>query len=192
VASDIFAARLTGPRERSETPQGLPPARRWGMQRLMQSRGSPATALVRLAVGWIFLSEGIQKFLFPELLGAGRFARIGIPAPEVMGPFVGAVEVACGALVLVGFLTRPAALVLFINISVAIISTKVPILLGHGFWTFQLPKVGRYGFWGMASESRTDLAMLCGTLFLALSGAGPLSLDRLLSPRRSAGAGRTG
>jgi len=139
--------------------------------------------LVRLAVGSIFLSEGIQKFLFPDLLGAGRFARIGIPAPEILGPFVGAVEILCGVLVLAGLLTRLAALVLFVNISVALVSTKVPILLGREFLVFHLPKVARYGFWGMASEARTDLAMLLGTLFLAIAGAGPLSLDRAFSAR---------
>ena len=37
----------------------------------------------------VFLPEGIQKLAFPEVLGAGRFAKIGIPYPEVMGPFVG-------------------------------------------------------------------------------------------------------
>jgi putative oxidoreductase len=42
---------------------------------------------VRLAVALIFLPEGVQKLLYPELLGSGRFARIGIPAPDVMGPF---------------------------------------------------------------------------------------------------------
>jgi putative oxidoreductase len=48
---------------------------------------------VRLVVGGVFLSEGIQKFLYPEALGVGRFTEIGIPAPEVMAPFVGIHEV---------------------------------------------------------------------------------------------------
>jgi len=107
------------------------------------SRASIGAGLIRLMVGTVFLLEGIQKFLYPETLGAGRFAQIGIPAPGVMGPFVGAVETICGALLLVGFLTRLAAVPLLINISVAILSTKIPILLGHGFWTFTLAKLPR-------------------------------------------------
>jgi len=152
----------------------------------MRSSAPASAVLVRLAVGCIFASEGIQKFLFPELLGAGRFARIGLPAPEVLGPFVGGVEVVCGALVLVGLLTRVASFFLLAVISVAIASTKIPVLLGHGYLTFALPRLTRYGFWSMASEARTDFAMLCGTLFLVLAGAGPLSLDALFRAGRAA------
>jgi uncharacterized membrane protein YphA (DoxX/SURF4 family) len=125
----------------------------------------------------VFLSEGIQKFIFATELGAGRFSHIGIPAPEVMGPFVGVVEIVAGVLILLGLLTRPAALVLLVNISVAILSTKIPILLGHGFWVFTLPKLQRYGFWSMAHEVRTDFCMCLGCLFLAIVGAGTLSVD---------------
>lgn len=92
-------------------------------------------------LGGVFLSEGIQKFLFPDQLGIGRFTRIGIPSPELMAPFVGVVEIVCGSLVLVGLGTRLAAVPLLINISVAIVSTKLPIVFGHGFWGFQLPKL---------------------------------------------------
>ena len=127
---------------------------------------------MRFIVGWVFLSEGIQKFLLPEMLGAGRFARIGIPAPEIMGPFVGVVEIVCGGLLILGLLTRLAAIPLLINISVAILSTKVPILLGHGYWIFSLPKLPRYGFWSMMSEARTDFSMWMGLVFLLIVGAG--------------------
>lgn len=136
--------------------------------------------LVRLMVGAVFFEEGIQKFLFPDLLGAGRFARIGIPAPEVMGTFVGTVEIVCGALVLAGLLTRLAAIPLLINISVAILSTKIPILLGHDFLCFHVAKLARYGFWSVASEARTDFSMLLGLLFLLIVGAGHCSADARL------------
>ena len=141
--------------------------------------------LIRLLVGGVFLSEGIQKFLFPNDVGAGRFARIGIPSPEVMGPFVGVVEIVCGTLILIGFLTRLAAIPLLIDILVAIISTKIPILLGHGFWRFGVSKVSYYGWWGMLHEARTDLSMLLGLLFLLIVGAGAWSIDgRFKSTRR--------
>lgn len=148
---------------------------------LLSSRAPTATVLIRLLVGWVFLSEGIQKFLFSEALGAGRFAKIGIPWPEVMGPFVGSVEIVGGLLLLLGLLTRPAALILLINISVAILSTKIPILLGHGFWLFNLPDLNRYGFWSMAHQARTDFSMFLGLLFLLIAGAGSWSIDRRLT-----------
>ncbi|OGG00364.1 MAG: DoxX family protein [Candidatus Glassbacteria bacterium RIFCSPLOWO2_12_FULL_58_11] len=151
------------------------------LRRCMFSRAPTATVLIRILVGAVFLSEGIQKFLFPAALGAGRFAKIGIPWPEVMGPFVGAVEIVAGSLVLLGLLARPAALILLVNISVAIISTKVPILLGRGFWLFSLPSLKSYGFWSMAHEARTDFCMWLGCLFLVITGAGFLSLDHMIA-----------
>lgn len=144
---------------------------------ILSTRASTSTALVRLLVGGVFLSEGIQKFLFVSELGTGRFAQIGIPMPDVMGPFVGGVEVVAGLLVLVGLLTRLAAVALWIDISVALVSTKLPILLGHGFWLFSLPKLHSYGFWSMAHEARTDFCMWLGCLFLMIVGAGAFSLD---------------
>jgi uncharacterized membrane protein YphA (DoxX/SURF4 family) len=139
---------------------------------------APASViLIRLAVGGVFLSEGIQKFLYPAENGVGRFTKIGIPAPEVMALFVGVVEIVCGALILVGLLTRLAAIPLIIDMLVAILSTKIPILLGHGFWGFSLRTLPYYGFWGMAHEARTDFAMLLGSIFLLIVGAGAWSLD---------------
>lgn len=160
------------------------------MRRLLATNAPAATFLIRIVVGGIFLTEGIQKFLYPAELGAGRFAKIGIPAPEMMGPFVGGIEIVCGALVIFGFITRIAALLLLIDISVAIISTKIPILLGHGFWGFSLAKLPRYGFLSMMHEARTDLAMWCGLLFLLLVGAGrKWSVDaKLAAPVSSSGA----
>jgi putative oxidoreductase len=140
--------------------------------RLAATRAPSATILIRIVVGGVFLTEGIQKFLYPADLGAGRFAKIGIPMPEMMGPFVGGIEVVCGALVILGLLTRIVAILLLIDMSVAIISTKIPILLGHGFWGFSLTKLPRYGFLSMIHEARADLAMWFGLLFLLIVGAG--------------------
>ena len=139
-----------------------------------------STVLIRLIVGGTFLSEGIQKFLFVNELGVGRFVKIGIPHPEVMAPFVGVCEIVCGALLILGLLTRLAAIVMIINISVAILSTKIPLLLGHGFWMFNLPKANSYGFWSMMHEARTDFAMLLGGIFLLIVGAGCFSFDAML------------
>ena len=141
--------------------------------------------------GSVFLSEGIQKFLYPTELAAGRFAKIGIPAPQIMGPFVGACELVCGALLIIGLLTRLAAIVLLIDISVAIVSTKIPVLLGHGFWSFSLMKLPRYGFWSMMHEARTDFSMWLGLLFLLSVGAGKWSFDAAITRASVASQGTT-
>jgi uncharacterized membrane protein YphA (DoxX/SURF4 family) len=152
--------------------------------RLIFTAAPAATLLVRFIVGPVFLSEGIQKFLYPDENGVGRFTRIGIPSPEMTAPFVGVVEIVCGTLLILGLLTRLAAIPLIINMLVAILSTKVPILLGYEFWGFSLRKLPYYGFWGMAHETRTDWSMLLGSIFLLIVGAGSLSLDAILSKRR--------
>ncbi len=134
------------------------------------STAPAATLLVRLMVGWVFLSEGIQKFLFPEALGVGRFLKIGIPAPYFFAPFVGVVEIICGLLLILGLLTRLAALPLLIDITVAIITTKIPML-------------SKSGFWAAMHEARTDYCMWLGSLFILMVGAGSVSLDARLSHR---------
>jgi len=139
------------------------------------------TILVRLLVGLaVFLPEGIQKLMFPDILGAGRFARIGIPFPELMGPFVGIVEAVCGFLVIVGLFTRLAAIPLIVIMIVALVSTKLPILLGYDAWIFHLASdIKRTGFWSMMHEARADLTMLLGCIYLVIAGAGPWSMDAL-------------
>ena len=140
---------------------------------LFDARAPKAVLLVRLLVGVVFLSEGIQKFLYPTTLGVGRFAKIGIPAPQFFAPFVGVVETVCGALLIVGLITRFAAIPLLIDISVAIATTKVPMLL-------------RSGFWATMHEARTDLCMFLGSIFLIAVGAGKLSLDGKIAGRSPA------
>ncbi len=135
-------------------------------------RGAPANVLVRFLVGTVFLSEGIQKFLFPEALGVGRFAKIGIPLPQLSAPFVADVEIVAGALLIVGLLTRLGAVLLLADIVVAIATTKFPMLASKGFWA-------------TAHEARTDWSMLLGLLFLLAAGAGPLSVDARIARRRA-------
>jgi uncharacterized membrane protein YphA (DoxX/SURF4 family) len=94
------------------------------LSKLGSSKAPKAVVLVRLMVGAVFLSEGLQKYLFPAEVGAGRFARIGLPWPEFLGPFVGGFEVVCGALVLLGLFTRLAVIPLLTIMGVALYSTK--------------------------------------------------------------------
>ena len=117
--------------------------------------------LIRVIVAIVFLTEGVLKLVYPGEYGAGRFAHIGIMYPQVMGPVVGGVEIVAGAAVLANFFAGDAALFLLAVIVTAIITTKIPILLGRPFGPFALSKnIGRYGVFGFLHEARTDLAML--------------------------------
>ena len=137
------------------------------LPKILSPASPPSVLLIRLLVGGVFLSEGIQKFLFPGALGVGRFTQIGIPHPEIMAPFVGVTEVLGGLLLLAGLLSRVVAIPLIVDMMVAIATTKVPLLSSRGFWA-------------MAHEARVDCSMLLGATFLAIAGSGPLSLDHWL------------
>jgi putative oxidoreductase len=120
--------------------------------------------LVRLIVGLIFLSEGIQKYVFPELLGTGRFEKIGFTDPSFWAYFTGTFEIICGIFVLLGFLTRLASIPLMIIMMTAFVTTKWPMLAEKGFWSF-------------AHEYRTDFAMTLLLVWLIVNGAGRWSAD---------------
>jgi uncharacterized membrane protein YphA (DoxX/SURF4 family) len=122
------------------------------------------TILIRLIVGLIFLSEGIQKFLFPELLGTGRFLKIGFSEPAFWAYFTGTFEIICGTLILIGFLSRLASIPLLIVMITAFITTKWSMLIGKGFWV-------------MAHEYRTDFAMTLLLVFMLIYGSGAWSID---------------
>ena len=136
-------------------------------KKLLHTDNEKTTVLIRLMVGVVFVSEGIQKFLFPATRGAGRFENIGLPFPEFLGSFVGTFEILCGILVLLGFITRMAAIPLIIIMLVAISTTKIDILVNDGFWA-------------MMHGGRTDWAMLIGSIFLLIKGGGLWSVDKRL------------
>lgn len=146
----------------------------------LSTRATQWVIFIRLSLAMVFIPEGIQKLIFPEILGSGRFTAIGIPYPELMGPFVGYVELICGLMLLFGFAVRWAAIPLIVTMLVAIISTKIPILLGQDWWIFQVASFKRYGLWSMLHETRTDWAMLMCSLYIIFVGAGRWSVDRLI------------
>ncbi|QHT69046.1 DoxX family protein [Rhodocytophaga rosea] len=141
------------------------------MNKLLQTAANPPILLIRIAVGCIFLTEGIQKFLFPAELGAGRFAKIGIPYPDFFGPFVGTFEILCGSMVLIGCFTRLFSIPLIIIMLVAITITK-------------LVNIPVDGFWETAHGARTDFSMLLSSLFLLISGSGKWSVDNSILKSR--------
>lgn len=141
------------------------------VQNIIRTDPSKTTILIRLMVGAVFLSEGIQKFIFPDIRGAGRFVQIGLPSPEFLGPFVGTFEIVCGALILIGLLTKLASIPTLIIMLVALFTTKVEVFANDGFWA-------------MMHGSRTDWAMLLGSLFLIIKGSGKFSVDWFITNRK--------
>lgn len=137
------------------------------MINILKTENIPAI-LCRLAVGLIFLSEGLQKYLFPDDLGTGRFTKIGFSDPSFWAYFTGAFEIICGILILIGFLIRFAAIPLLIIMIVAFITTKYPMLIDKGFWSF-------------AHEYRTDFAMTMLLIYLLIYGGGKNSIDKKLT-----------
>ena len=147
------------------------------LERILSPGESRGVILVRLMLAGVFISEGYLKLVEPAWLGAGRFFKIGIPWPDFTGPLVGWTELVCGLLLALGLFSRLAAIPLIIVMIVAILSTKIPILLGHDWWIFSLRKLERYGFFSMTHEGRLDYAMLLGAIFMLLTGSGRWSLD---------------
>lgn len=122
------------------------------------------TILVRLVVGLIFISEGIQKYLFPELLGTGRFVKIGFSDAAFWAYFSATFEIICGILMVIGLFTRLASIPLLIIMITAFITTKYPMLIQKGFWV-------------MAHEYRVDFALTLLLVYLLISGGGKWSAD---------------
>lgn len=151
----------------------------------LSTKASGWVMFIRLSLALVFIPEGIQKLIHPDVLGTGRFLKMGIPYAEFTGPFVGWVEIICGTLILLGLLTRFAAIPLIITMLVAIIATKFPILMGHDWIVtdtiiFYVRELKTYGFWSFMHETRTDWAMLMCSMYLLAVGAGNWSLDKYI------------
>lgn len=137
------------------------------IQKIINNDNDKTTIIIRLIVGIVFFSEGIQKFIFPDIRGAGRFLKIGLPFPDFLGYLVGSFETICGLFILLGLLSRIFSFPLIIIMLVAFISTKFPILINEGIFEF-------------LHDSRTDLSMLLGSIFILIKGSGRFSIDQKL------------
>ncbi len=138
---------------------------------LRPPEGPRSVLMVRIAVGLIFFTQGILKYIDLNM-GVGRFTRIGFPHPYFTAHFVGAFEMVCGLLLLLGLWTRLASIPLLIVITTAIATTKIPELFRAS-----------QGLWYMVSDARTDFAMFCCLIFLISVGGGSWSLDAKLAKR---------
>jgi putative oxidoreductase len=143
---------------------------------MLTTRAPASVALIRLYVGLVFLCEGVLKFLRPTSLGTGRFDKAGIPAPAFFSTLDGIFEIGCGALILLGLLTRLATVPMIVDMLGALLITKLLI-----FWGDAPLYRGEHGWWDFIHESRVELAQLCGSLFLLIVGGGAFSLDARLS-----------
>ena len=126
--------------------------------------------LVRIIVGLIFLSEGLQKYLFPEITGTGRFEKIGFTDPAFWAYFTASFEIICSIFILLGLFIRLVSVPLLIIMITAFVTTKWPVLINKGFWR-------------MAHEYRTDFAMTLLLIYLLLYGSGNRSIDLKLSKK---------
>src|SRR3954465_11156091 len=142
------------------------------LNQFTSTRAPGAVVLIRLYVGLIFAGEGALKFVRPDALGPGRFIKVGIPGGTFFAYLDGVFEIGCGVLILAGLFTRLATLPMIVDMLGALGITKVPLLWGHAPL---YPKEG--GFWDFFHEGRLEVAMLCGSVFLLIVGAGVWSLD---------------
>jgi putative oxidoreductase len=134
--------------------------------------------LIRVIVGLVFLLEGILKFVRPGELGGARFALIGLPFPHQLAPLVGGLEIGCAAAILANFYAGDAALALLAVIVTALVTTKLPILLGRPLGPFALAKLNNYGWLSFFHEARTDLCMLFGLVAVLIDSGVRLGRKR--------------
>lgn len=137
------------------------------MKSVLQTDNDTTTIIIRVIVGVIFLSEGIQKFILPQERGAGRFEKIGFYYPEFFSSLVGSFEIVCGILIIIGLLTRLAVIPLIYIMLIALSTTKYKLFMATGFWN-------------LLHESRTDWAMLLSSIFLLIKGGGKWSIDKTI------------
>jgi uncharacterized membrane protein YphA (DoxX/SURF4 family) len=155
--------------------------RELSIAQLTATRASGAVVLIRLYVGLIFVGEGFLKFLRPEALGSGRFEKAGIPAGAFFANLDGVFEIICGVMILAGLLVRLATLPMIVDMIGALAITKLPLLWGNAPL---YPKEG--GFWDFFHEGRLEVAMLCGSIFLLIVGAGGYSFDGRMNRNNAA------
>lgn len=135
---------------------------------------APVVVCFRVIVGGaVFVSEGLQKFLYASELGSGRFAKLGLPFADILGPTVGAVEIICGLAVVIGWRLRLVTLPLIAVMVGAVVTTKIPILAGTELFGLTLRALPRYSVLMMLHEARTDLVMLASLLLLHRYGDRP-------------------
>jgi uncharacterized membrane protein YphA (DoxX/SURF4 family) len=132
--------------------------------KILNTENDSKIILIRLIVGLIFFSEGIQKYMIVSVLGPDYFKEIGFIHPMFWSYFTGAFEMSCGILILFGLLTRLASIPLLTIMITAFVTTKLPLLTTKGFLTF-------------AHEYNTDFSLTMLLILLIIYGGGKWSVD---------------
>src|SRR5215203_7370059 len=86
--------------------------------------GQSTILILRLMAGSVFFWEGVLKFVYVNQ-GVGRFTKLSFPFPENTAHFVAIAEIIGGLLLIFGLFTRIVALYFIIQMTVAVISTKI-------------------------------------------------------------------
>lgn len=129
-------------------------------------------AIARLFLATIFIVSGCLKLM--GIAGVvGYFTRLGVPQPQIMAYVVALVELIGGVMILVGFMTRWAALVLCVF-------TGVALYLGHKFWLAPPEQ-----FNNQLNHALKNVAIMGGFLLLYASGPGSYSVDARMLDGRS-------
>lgn len=136
---------------------------------------------LRLIVGFGFFEHGYAKLA----RGPDHFVAIlhamGLPLPELLGWATVIVELVGGIMIVVGALVPVAAVPMVIVLLVAIFTVHLP----NGFSSIKLMSYDAVGAHFGQPGYETDLLYAAGLIALCLGGAGPVSVDRLLSSRRN-------
>jgi len=138
-------------------------------KQILSTRNDSKIIIIRLIVGIIFFSEGIQKYLIVSMLGPAYFKEIGFIHPMFWSYLTGAFEMFCSILILSGFLTRLASIPLLIIMITAFVRTKLPVLATEGLLAF-------------LHEYRTDFSLTLLLILLIIYGSGKWSVDIKMSP----------
>lgn len=131
---------------------------------ILNTEDDKKLVLLRLIVGLIFLSEGIQKYLIVSVVGPVFFQESGFNNPMFWVYLAGSFEIFCGILILIGLLTRLASIPLLTIMITAFITVKLPLLNNRGFWTF-------------LHEYNIDFSLTLLLIVLIIYGGGKWSVD---------------
>jgi putative oxidoreductase len=125
--------------------------------------------IARILFGALFLVAGVRKIMF-FAGSAGYFAKLGFPAPEAMAVLAILVELGGGALLVLGWQTRRIAWLLIVFVVIA-------TAMAHRFWEFDAAQYAN-----QMNHFLKNAAIVGGLFYVAVLGAGGLSLDGRRSP----------
>jgi putative oxidoreductase len=138
-----------------------------------------APVLLRLIVGFGFLSHGLAKLARGPEIFAHILSALGTPFPALLSWATILVEILGGAAFLLGALVTLVSIPSLAVLVVAVVTVHLP----NGFSSIKLQSVDAMGAHFGQPGYETDLLYIACILALMLCGAGPLSVDGLIARR---------